>query len=77
MKTLREAWPHVGVFLRGDAHFSFPEVHDFCDEHEVYSVPGQAGNARLAQRAHPLMEQAKATYRKTGQPVQRFTSFDY
>ena len=77
VKALRQAWPHVGVFLRGDAHFSCPEVHDFCDEHEVYFVLGQTGNARLAQRAHPLMEQAKASYRETKQPVQRFTSFDY
>lgn len=77
VKALREAWPGVGIVLRGDAHFSCGEVHDFCDEHEVYFVLGQTGNARLAQRAHPLMEQAKAQYRITGQPVQRFTSFDY
>lgn len=77
VKALREAWPEVDVILRGDAHFSCPEVHDFCDEHDVYFVLGQAGNDRLAQRAHPLMEQAKAEHRETGQPVQRFTSFDY
>ena len=77
VKRLREAWPHVRLFLRGDGHFSCPEVHDFCDEQEVYFVLGQTGNARLAQRGHALIEQAKAQYRETGQPVQRFTSFAY
>ena len=76
-KALREAWGDVQIFLRGDGHFSCPEVHDFCDEQEVYFVLGQAGNTRLAQRGHASMEQAKATYRETGQPVQRFTSFAY
>ena len=77
VKTLRQAWPDVGIFLRGDSHFSCPEVHDFCDEHEVYFVLGQAGNTRLAARGHPLMAQAKARYQETGQPVQLFTCFGY
>ena len=69
VKILREAWPDVRIFLRGDGHFSCPEVHDFCDEQDVYFVLGQTGNARLAQRGHALIEQAKAQYRETGQPV--------
>ena len=77
VKTLRQAWPDVGIFLRGDSHFSCPEVHDFCDEHEVYFALGQAGNTRLAARGHPLMAQAKARYQETGQPVQLFTCFGY
>ena len=77
VKMLREAWPDVGIYLRGDGHFSCPEVHDFCDEQKVYFVLGQTGNARLAQRGHALIEQVKARYRVTGQPVQRLTSFAY
>ena len=77
VKTLRQAWPDVDIFLRGDSHFSCPEVHDFCDEHEVYFALGQAGNTRLAARGHPLMAQAKARYQETGQPVQLFTCFSY
>ena len=77
VKILREAWPDVRIFLRGDGHFSCPEVHDFCDEQDVYFVLGQTGNARLAQRGHALIEQAKAQYRETGQPLQLFTCFAY
>ena len=77
VKYLRQAWPEVVIFLRGDAHFSCPEVHDFCDRHEVYFALGQAGNAPLSASGHPLMAQAKALYRETGQPVQLFTCFPY
>ena len=75
VKYLRQAWPDVVIFLRGDAHFSCPEVHDFCDRHEVYFALGQAGNAPLSASGHPLMAQAKALVQESGQPVQLFTSF--
>ena len=77
VKTLRQAWPDVGIFSRGGSHFSCPDVHDFCDKHEVYFALGQAGNTRLAARGHPLMAQAKVRYQETGQPVQLFTCFGY
>ena len=77
VKYLRQAWPEVVIFLRGDAHFSCPEVHDFCDRHEVYFALGQAGNAPLSAWGHSLMAQAKALYQESGQPVQLFTSFPY
>ena len=45
---LRQAWPQVEIFLRGDGHFSCPEVHDFCDANRVYFALGQTGNSRLS-----------------------------
>ena len=77
VKYLRQAWPAVMIFLRGDAHFSCPDVHDFCDQHDVYFALGQTGNTRLLALGHPLMEQAKALYEETGQPLQLFTCFLY
>ncbi len=77
VKYLRQAWPDVVIFLRGDAHFSCPEVHDFCEKHDVYFALGQAGNTRLTALGHPLMRQALALYQETGQPVQLFTCFLY
>lgn len=74
---LRQAWPHVEIFLRGDSHFSCPEVHDFCEVTRVYYGLGQAGNSRLSTLGQPLMAQAKALYEQTGQRVQLFTSFLY
>ena len=74
---LRQAWPNVAILLRGDSHFSCPEVHDLCDAFDVYFVLGQSGNAKLLPLAQPLMDQAKALYAASGKTVRLYTSWDY
>ena len=74
---LRQAWPEVELFLRADSHFSVPEVHDFCDRHEVHFVLGQAVNSRLKERVAPWLAQAQALYRAQGEKVRLFTAFSY
>lgn len=74
---LRQAWPEVELFLRADSHFSVPEVHDFCDQHEVYFVLGQASNSRLKEWVAPWLAQAQELYREQGEKVRLFTSFSY
>jgi len=74
---LRQAWPHVEFFLRGDGHFSCPEVHDFCDANRVYFALGQGGNNRLSPLGDPLMKQVRTRYQETGEPVQLFGTFHY
>lgn len=70
-------WPQVKIFLRGDGHFSAPEVHDWCEDNDLYYALGQTGNAVLKQKATPLLEQARALYHDTQQKVRLFTSFFY
>ena len=74
---LREAWPDVAIFLRGDAHFSSPQVQDFCETQGLYFIVGQTANTRLLDLAKPLMEKTKSLYAQTGKPVRLFTSFYY
>ena len=74
---LRRAWPDVAILLRGDSHFSCPEVHELCEDQDVYFALGQSGNAKLLVRAQPLMEQAKALYAASGKTVRLYTSWDY
>jgi transcriptional regulator with XRE-family HTH domain len=74
---LRQAWPQVELFLRADSHFSVPQVHDFCDRHEVHFVLGQASNSRLKELVAPWLTQAQALYREQGKKVRLFTSFSY
>ena len=64
-------------FLRGDAHFSSPEVQDFCAAQDLFFILGQSANTRLLDLAKPLMDQAKSLYAQTDKPVQLFTSFYY
>jgi len=74
---LRQTWPRVAIFLRGDAHFSTPQVHAFCLTQRVYFILGQTSNTRLIALAKPVMDQAKSLYEQTGKPVRLFTSFYY
>lgn len=74
---LRAAWPRVAIILRGDAHFSTPQVQDFCADSDLYFVLGQSANARLLDLSAPLMDQAQSLYEQTGKPVRLFTQFDY
>ena len=43
---LRRAFPKTRIILRGDSHFSCPQVHDFCEGCEVHFILGQTANAR-------------------------------
>ena len=74
---LRRAWPDVANLLRGDAHFSCPEVHTLCEEEDVYSVFGQNGNGKLQRAAQPLMGQSKALYADSGTTTRLYHCWDY
>jgi hypothetical protein len=59
---LRKHWPKVLLSLRGDSHFSAPEVHDFCAQHDLYYVLGQSSTPVLKARAPGLLAQARKLY---------------
>jgi len=77
IEPIRQAWPKTRICLRGDSHFSTPEIHDLCDEHGVAFILGQAANKKLKRIGQPLMDQAMALAKKTGETVRLFSSFDY
>ena len=77
LDRLFQAWPKVRITLRGDAHFSAPEVHDLCDEYKIKFILGQAVNKKLKALGEPLMAEAAAQAEKTDKPVRLFTRFDY
>lgn len=59
---LRQAWPDVPIVLRGDSHFSVPEVHSFCRERGLHFVFGQSINSRLKERLAPTLAQAQELF---------------
>ena len=77
IEPIRQAWPKTRICLRGDSHFSTPEIHDLCDEHGVAFILGQAANKKLKRIGQPLMDQAMALAKKTGETVRLFSSFEY
>jgi hypothetical protein len=73
-------WPQTRICLRGDSHFSTPEVHDLCDGYGIDFILGQAGNPKLKRLGAPLMARAEARAKKkpkSNKPVRLFSSFDY
>ena len=74
---LRRAWPKTEIILRGDSHFSCPEVHDFCAEHGLSFILGLTANERLKALAKGTMEHAGSLYGDKGRSVRLFTSFSY
>jgi Transposase DDE domain group 1 len=63
--AIRRAWPEVLIWLRGDGHFSTPEVHEWCERQEpvIFYILGQRGHAVLKRQASELLEQARSLYR--------------
>jgi hypothetical protein len=63
--AIRREWPEVLILLRGDGHFSTPEVHEWCEsqEPEIMYILGQSGNNVLKKKAQGLLQQAQLLYR--------------
>ena len=74
---LRSHWPKVSIILRGDSHFSCPEVHDYCEANGLFYVLGQTGNARLDALGAGLLAKAATLTKTKGRPIRLFRSFRY
>ena len=62
--AIRQKWPEVLILLRGDGHFSAPEVHAWCEsqEPEIFYILGQSGNKALQAKASGILQQAQFLY---------------
>jgi hypothetical protein len=60
LRLLRQHWPQTHILLRGDGHFSNPElmqlIQDIGNADFIFGLPG---NAVLSRRAEPLMKNAR------------------
>jgi Transposase DDE domain group 1 len=65
VRAIRREWPEVMILLRGDSHFSTPEVHGWCErqEPEIFYILGQSGNPVLKEQSQGLLQQAHFLYR--------------
>uniref|UniRef100_E6QRP6 Transposase of ISCARN98, IS1380 family n=1 Tax=mine drainage metagenome TaxID=410659 RepID=E6QRP6_9ZZZZ len=89
LRILRQHWPHTHILLRGDGHFSNPELMQLIiDDGNADFIFGLPGNAVLARRAEGLMKNARGHLnlhrhladQKLGPvvaAVQLFGEFDY
>jgi hypothetical protein len=77
VKQIRKQWPKVEIILRGDSHFSVPELHSWCLTNSVHFVFGQTGNAVLLKNGKTLLEQAELLHKESGKKIRLFKSFEY
>src|SRR5262244_848864 len=77
VKRLREGWPEVRIWLRGDSGFSRDEIMTWCEESEVDYLLGQAKNKRLEKLLQAEMAEAKKEFETTGRAARVFGDFQY
>lgn len=57
LKLLRQHWPQTHILLRGDGHFSNPELMQLAiDDPQVDFIFGFAGNQALLRKAQPMIK---------------------
>lgn len=76
-KRIKAAWPQTQILFRGDSHYSAPQVHEFCDEHNIKFVLGLNGNKTLLKKAQSLAEKAKELFERSKTPVKIYGEFRY
>lgn len=63
LRILRAEWPDTNIVLRGDGHFSNPELMQLVlDDPKSDFIFGVGSNAVLSRLAKPLLEEAKLLY---------------
>jgi len=59
VRKIRKAWPEVGILLRADAHYTSPEVIEFCETENFRYAMGLTPNAVLRKKAASLVKEAE------------------
>ena len=77
VRKIRNAWPEVGILLRADAHYTAPEVIEFCKTENLRYALGLTPNDVLRREAASLVEEAERCYHRERQPVRLFGEFLY
>jgi len=77
IRRIREAWPEVGILLRGDSHYSCPAVYEFCEEEDIKYVFGFKPYKPLKEKAKKLVEEAQKKYAREKQPVKMLSEISY
>jgi len=77
VKRIRKVWPEVGIIVRGDSHYSCPEVFDFCDENDLKYVLGLTVREPIKKKAQTLSDQSSVLFSLTNKPVKLFGEFFY
>lgn len=76
-RAIDEAWPQTKLIFRADCGFAAPDTYRLCEENTIAYLLGIGPNKALMRLASAYIQQAKAAYQATGQPVAVFGDFFY
>jgi len=75
---IRRRWPKTTIIIRGDSHFSAPEVFSLREEiRKVHFVLGLSNNRALKPLVEDAVQEVEAAYKSIGEKVKIFVEFPY
>jgi hypothetical protein len=74
---IRERWPEVEIWIRGDSGFAREAIMAWCEANGVHYVLGLAKNRRLIAAVGRELHEAKQQQEATGQAVRVFKELTY
>jgi hypothetical protein len=78
VKRVREGWPEVEIWFRGDSDFSRDEIMTRCEQTEgVEYLFSRAENRRLEKLLAEEMAEAKKEFEVTGRAAHVFGDFQF
>jgi hypothetical protein len=78
LEHIRHCWPKVRMVVRGDSHFSGPEMFDLCKETgKCHFVFGLTSNRALSPLVEEAVQRVEAAYRQLRKKVKVFVEFPY
>lgn len=78
LKRIRKRWPRVRIVLRGDSHFSGPEIFDLCRSmRRTHFVLGLSNNRALAPLVEEAVQKVETAYKLVSKKLRVFVEFPY
>jgi len=74
---IREHWPEVEIWVRGDSGFARESLMAWCEEHGVQYVLGLARNARLEAALEPALRRTEELCVASGEPETVYEELRY
>ena len=68
---IRSQWSNTQLTIRGDSHYSRPEVMAWCEANGVDYIFGLAGNAVVDRLVEPLADEVRVRRAQTQAPAVR------
>jgi hypothetical protein len=78
LSRIRKRWPKVRMVVRGDSHFSGPEMFEVCRKtRRCHFIFGLTNNRTLAPIVEDSVRWMESTYKEKQEKVRTFTEFSY